>query len=80
MMGGSSAAAPTRAPHYIDPLARTALEALLRRLEHVEAIVSLLARPSDTELGTAMRGVAELLSDTADRLDKIVNPTFREGC
>ena len=52
-----------------------ALEALNRRLEHVESTAMLLARTIDErDLGNAMFGIAETISELSDRLDGILNP------
>ena len=49
-----------------------ALDALQRRLAHTEAIAKLIAEPLDTEIGEALRGVALMLSDCGDQLDRIM--------
>lgn len=53
-------------------LDKAALDALQRRLGHAEAIAKLLAEPLDSELGEALRGVVQMLSDCGDQLDAIV--------
>lgn len=53
-----------------------ALEALNRRLEHVESTAMLLARTIDErDLGNALSGVAETIAELSNRLDAIINPS-----
>lgn len=51
---------------------REALEAIMRRLDHVASIVQILSRADDTQLASAIGGVGEIITDAAERLDKIV--------
>lgn len=54
---------------------REALEALQRRVSHAEAIAGLIAQHDDTVLGEGIRGVALMLSDIGDALERII-PDF----
>ena len=56
----------------MSPGDREALEALQRRLEHAEAIAELIADPLDTNVGTALRGIASMLADMGVQLEAIV--------
>lgn len=63
----------------MSPGDREALEALQRRLGHVEAIAELIAEPVDSSLGQAMRGIATMLSDIGDTLDAIIADSHRRA-
>lgn len=56
----------------VTPGDREALEALQRRLEHAEAIAELIAEPLDTNVGTALHGIASMLADMGCQLEAII--------
>ncbi|KQM99426.1 hypothetical protein [Sphingomonas sp. Leaf226] len=58
---------------------REALEALQRRLGHAEAIADLIAQPIEATVGTALRGIALMLSDIGDTLDQILLDAKRDA-
>ena len=58
---------------------REALEALQRRLGHAEAIADLIAQPLEATVGTALRGIALMLSDIGDTLDQILLDAKRDA-
>lgn len=51
---------------------REALEAIMRRLNHVSSIVLILSRSDDSQLAVAIGGVEEIIADAVDRLDVII--------
>lgn len=51
---------------------REALEAIMRRLQHVSSIALILSRSDDTILASAIGGIDEIINDAVDRLDIII--------
>ncbi len=51
---------------------REALEALQRRVSHAGAIAQLIAHHDDTVLGEGVKGIAMMLSDIGDALERII--------
>lgn len=62
------------------PNVRAALEALVRRIEHVEATATLIARQFDDRVTrNALDGVCHSLDVLSIELDRIINPAVRRG-